>query len=87
MHCISILFVFVGVLTVSWDEYIISPDKVDRYCAKFIGHGWTNLIVASGTVFNQVLLWSPVGDRNDEDKALVIHRLVGHEVSITKKGR
>ncbi|KAK7481281.1 hypothetical protein BaRGS_00027541 [Batillaria attramentaria] len=59
-----------------------------RYCARFIGSTWSNLIVAAGTVFNQVVLWSVaqsadgVGDGggNVEDHAQpVLHRLSGHQ--------
>ncbi|KAK7109625.1 tRNA (34-2'-O)-methyltransferase regulator WDR6-like [Littorina saxatilis] len=56
-------------------------EKCLLYCAHFIGKNWCDLVLAAGTVFNQVVLWSP-GDSNrgdvDQPKS-VLHQLTGHK--------
>ncbi|XP_069139917.1 tRNA (34-2'-O)-methyltransferase regulator WDR6-like [Argopecten irradians] len=49
------------------------------YCAKFLGSSWEHLVLAAGTVFNQVLLWAPNGQTNSNGQLEVIHKLVGHQ--------
>ncbi|OWF38296.1 WD repeat-containing protein 6-like [Mizuhopecten yessoensis] len=49
------------------------------YCAKFLGTCWEHLILAAGTVFNQVLMWAPNGQTNTTGQSLVIHKLIGHQ--------
>ncbi|ESO81945.1 hypothetical protein LOTGIDRAFT_170485 [Lottia gigantea] len=50
-----------------------------RYSAHFIGTEWNNLILAAGTVFNQIVLWSPTGQADSQGHQKVIHRLEGHQ--------
>ncbi|XP_071154129.1 tRNA (34-2'-O)-methyltransferase regulator WDR6-like [Mytilus edulis] len=49
------------------------------YCARFITSSWENLILAAGTVTNQVLLWSPNTTRNSLGLCTIIHRFKGHQ--------
>lgn len=39
---------------------------------------WTNTVVISGTVFQQVIVWA-VTDESSEDRP-VLHKLCGHKV-------
>ena len=53
-----------------------------RYCACFIGDSWDGLVLASGTVFGQVVMWRPASsDVTDDARRCrpVLHRLCGHE--------
>lgn len=54
---------------------------VFRYCAKFIGQTWSDLVLAAGTVFNQVVFWRPQGPRDASGRVVVDHRSKGHQVS------
>nr|CAG8472351.1 3127_t:CDS:10 [Entrophospora candida] len=56
------------------------------YSARFFGDTKNDLILASGTVFNQILLWKMMGDKNKNGDSSIFKRLIGHEVSkILKK--
>ncbi|KAI8062820.1 uncharacterized protein B0P05DRAFT_556237 [Gilbertella persicaria] len=48
------------------------------YSARIYGHSAETLIIASGTVFNQVHLWKP-HEKNEQDDAVVYKQLIGHE--------
>ncbi|XP_014662156.1 PREDICTED: WD repeat-containing protein 6-like [Priapulus caudatus] len=48
------------------------------YSAKLVGHCWTDLVVAAGTVYNEVLLWN-TRVTGGERKNSVMHRLTGHK--------
>ncbi|XP_033756154.1 LOW QUALITY PROTEIN: WD repeat-containing protein 6-like [Pecten maximus] len=60
-------------------EQVACVENCILYCAKFLGTCWEHLILAAGTVFNQVLLWAPNGQTNTSGQSLVIHKLVGHQ--------
>lgn len=49
------------------------------YCAKFVNTQWDSLILAAGTVFNEILLWSPKGQRSQSGHVNVITSLKGHQ--------
>ena len=51
------------------------------YSARFFGDTKNDLILASGTVFNQILLWKMMGNKNENGDSTIFKRLVGHEVS------
>ena len=51
-----------------------------RYSALLIGDTWDKLVVASGTVFNQVALWKPSTEHNATERCAVQKRLTGHQV-------
>jgi hypothetical protein len=53
------------------------------YAARFHGMTTDDLLLASGTVFNEVLLWQVFGARDDYGYARVLKRFVGHEVCET----
>ncbi|KAI9179605.1 WD repeat-containing protein 6 [Blastocladiella emersonii ATCC 22665] len=55
-----------------------SEERCLLYSAALHGDSLANLVVASGTVFNQVLLWRP-STANDRDNCPVATRLIGHE--------
>ncbi|KAI7904623.1 uncharacterized protein BX663DRAFT_503002 [Cokeromyces recurvatus] len=48
------------------------------YSARIYGFTQDDLIVASGTVFNEVHLWKPCV-KNEQDDAIVYKKLIGHE--------
>lgn len=48
------------------------------YSARIFGHTPSSLIIASGTVFNEVHLWKPL-EKNEQDDAIVYKHLTGHE--------
>ena len=50
-----------------------------RYSARFFGSCLEHLIIASGTVFNQVLLWKVQGKKDENNRSPVLERLTGHE--------
>ena len=50
------------------------------YSAHFIGDDWDDLVLAAGTVFNQVVLWKTSDRCNAERRNPVLHRLSGHTV-------
>ena len=50
-----------------------------RYSARFFGSHLDHLIIASGTVFNQVLLWKVQGKKDENNRTPVLQRLTGHE--------
>ncbi|GAB6031566.1 WD repeat-containing protein 6 [Chamberlinius hualienensis] len=53
--------------------------KCILYCGIFVGSDWTTGMALSGTVFQEVLIWSPADSLDKEDFCPVIHRLLGHE--------
>jgi len=59
---------------------LFSLIRNNRYCARFITADWNKLILAAGTVINQVLLWSPMTTRNNSGECTVMHRFKGHQV-------
>lgn len=84
----------IGIVSV-FSYYIQRPDIIMHYCdvvswalfsycARFIGSSWSHLVLAAGTVFNQVVLWSPddgqILKEPDGQDAKVLHRLTGHQV-------
>ncbi|XP_046542365.1 WD repeat-containing protein 6-like [Haliotis rubra] len=60
-------------------ERVDCTEKCILYCAHFINSSWPTLVLAAGTVFNQVIIWSPHRTRNDHGQREVIHRLKGHQ--------
>lgn len=49
------------------------------YSACLIGTTLDNLVVAAGTVFQEIILWAPV-DLEVDDQCQVLHKLTGHQV-------
>ncbi len=45
-----------------------------------MGHTWSDLVLAAGTVFNQVVIWAMQGETTEQGRNTVLHRLTGHEV-------
>ncbi|XP_064630402.1 tRNA (34-2'-O)-methyltransferase regulator WDR6-like [Lineus longissimus] len=48
------------------------------YCARFLGTCWADLVLAAGTVFNQVVIWAVCGQKK-EGFSKVLYRLGGHQ--------
>lgn len=48
------------------------------YSARIFGHTLSDIILASGTVFNEVHLWKPL-EKNEQGDAIVYKELKGHE--------
>ncbi|XP_055955530.1 WD repeat-containing protein 6 [Patella vulgata] len=76
-------------VVINWDwetQTIISrvdcTEKCILYSAYFVGRTWQELVLAAGTVFNQIVLWSPTGQVNSNGQREVIHRLDGHQAII-----
>jgi len=57
-------------------------DLQKRYSAEFFGWNRDNLVIASGTVFNTVLLWN-LSRLNEMGEGEILKRLEGHEVRQT----
>ena len=55
-----------------------SEERCMLYSGKLVGGSWKSLTVASGTIFNQGLLWNPTA-LNEKGDAIVQSRLIGHE--------
>ncbi|RUS31132.1 hypothetical protein BC938DRAFT_478404 [Jimgerdemannia flammicorona] len=51
----------------------------NRYSARFHGRTRSNLVLASGTVFNQVLIWDATSPNEHDGESVVRRRLIGHE--------
>lgn len=65
---------------------IMNKQCVERcisYCSQVVGDNWDDLIILSGTVFSQILLWWPAKTANI--LCPVIFRLYGHKVSNCRK--
>ncbi|XP_066278123.1 tRNA (34-2'-O)-methyltransferase regulator WDR6-like isoform X2 [Branchiostoma lanceolatum] len=54
-------------------------EKCILYCAHFIGSSWSDLMLAAGTVFREVVLWKPCGQKEDQDCVSVLQRITGHQ--------
>ncbi|CAL1526106.1 unnamed protein product [Lymnaea stagnalis] len=58
-------------------------EKCLLYCAYFIGRTWDGLVLAAGTVFNQVVLWPVAGqcqvNASKQEPVEVVHVLSGHK--------
>ncbi|KAL4231612.1 WD repeat-containing protein 6 [Mactra antiquata] len=54
-------------------------EKCILYCAKFICSRSDCVILAAGTVFNQVLLWSSQSNTDEYNRVIPFHRLTGHQ--------
>ena len=52
----------------------------NSYSARLIGCLWEGLVLAAGTVFNQVVLWKVSGQMDEKGRVQVMHRLCGHQV-------
>lgn len=51
-----------------------------RYCALLDGLSWSDLVVFTGTVFQQILIWAPASLVEDTVNSPVLHTLKGHDV-------
>ncbi|KAL3864776.1 hypothetical protein ACJMK2_006430 [Sinanodonta woodiana] len=49
------------------------------YCAKFLTNSLDNLVLAAGTVFNQVVIWSTHSRSSETAACEVFQRLAGHQ--------
>jgi len=54
--------------------------KIIRYSATSLGEDEENIIVFSGTVFREIVIWSPFRTSNGTN---ILHRLKKHEVKYT----
>ncbi|XP_043563560.1 WD repeat-containing protein 6 isoform X2 [Chiloscyllium plagiosum] len=52
--------------------------KCILYSACFVGHNWDELILISGTVFNQLVLWRMEGPTNEDGRVQTERRISGH---------
>lgn len=56
-------------------ELLVTSKTITRYSGKILGNSLSDLIVLSGTVFGEILVWSVDGDNSH-----ILHRLTGHKV-------
>ncbi|PNF20195.1 hypothetical protein B7P43_G16418 [Cryptotermes secundus] len=49
------------------------------YCALLDGLSWSDLVVFTGTVFQQILIWAPASVEEDTVNSPVLHTLKGHD--------
>ncbi|CAG8549444.1 9494_t:CDS:10 [Gigaspora margarita] len=62
--------------------YSIQCEDLCILCsARFFGNTRDSLILASGTAFNQVILWK-ITQKNEKGRGVVFKRLIGHEGSV-----
>ncbi|XP_035672898.1 WD repeat-containing protein 6-like isoform X1 [Branchiostoma floridae] len=54
-------------------------EKCILYCAHFIGTSWSDLVLAAGTVFREVVLWKPCDQKEHQDCVSVLQRISGHQ--------
>ncbi|XP_041046788.1 WD repeat-containing protein 6 isoform X2 [Carcharodon carcharias] len=52
--------------------------KCILYSACFVGHSWTELVLISGTVFNQLVLWRMEGPTDEDGRVQTERRISGH---------
>ncbi|XP_038668167.1 WD repeat-containing protein 6 isoform X1 [Scyliorhinus canicula] len=52
--------------------------KCILYSACFVGHTWAELVLISGTVFNQLVLWRMEGPTNEDGRVQTERRISGH---------
>jgi hypothetical protein len=55
-------------------------ERTQIYCGAMFGKTWKSIIVLSGTIFQEILLWSLDNGGKDE-YVLIESRFVGHEVN------
>ncbi|XP_061194456.1 tRNA (34-2'-O)-methyltransferase regulator WDR6-like isoform X1 [Saccostrea echinata] len=60
-------------------EKVTCVENCILYCAKFINSNWEHLILAAGTVFNEILLWAPKGQKSESGHVTVLKSLKGHK--------
>ncbi|XP_077992501.1 tRNA (34-2'-O)-methyltransferase regulator WDR6-like isoform X2 [Glandiceps talaboti] len=60
-------------------EHVHCEDKCILYSACILSNTWESLVLAVGTVFNQVVLWKSSGLKNEDGRVIVDKRLRGHE--------
>ncbi|KAJ3364345.1 WD repeat-containing protein 6 [Allomyces arbusculus] len=61
------------------DATLQCSERCILYSATIVGDSLDSLVIASGTVFNQVLLWRPNGPQDADGAVQVDKALVGHE--------
>ncbi|GJQ74422.1 hypothetical protein Trydic_g21292 [Trypoxylus dichotomus] len=52
-------------------------ERCISYCAQVVDDNWNNLIILSGTVFSQILVWWPT--KSADKLCPVLYRLIGHK--------
>uniref|UniRef100_UPI00398EC101 tRNA (34-2'-O)-methyltransferase regulator WDR6-like isoform X2 n=1 Tax=Pristiophorus japonicus TaxID=55135 RepID=UPI00398EC101 len=52
--------------------------KCILYSACFVGRSWAELVLVSGTVFNQLVLWRMEGPTNEDGRVRADRRISGH---------
>lgn len=60
-------------------EVISCQENCILYSAHFIGDNWSDLVLAAGVVFNEVVLWCPGKCKSSSGRSDVIGRYKGHE--------
>ncbi|KAJ3349140.1 WD repeat-containing protein 6 [Allomyces javanicus] len=61
------------------DVTLQCSERCILYSATIFGNSLESVVIASGTVFNQVLMWRPNGPKDADGAAQVDKALVGHE--------
>ncbi|KAK7869751.1 hypothetical protein R5R35_008286 [Gryllus longicercus] len=58
---------------------IICEERCILYSSTFVGSSWDQLVVFAGTVFQEVIIWSPSDNETSGLDCPVLHRLQGHK--------
>lgn len=63
-------------------DIVICIERCISYCATIVYNKWDDLVVLSGTVFSEILIWTPNHFDSEEEPPLcsVLYRLRGHKV-------
>lgn len=57
----------------------VCQEKCIVYCATFVGDSWDHLVLLVGTVFREVVIWSPAESSKTNFDCTVLQRLQGHK--------
>lgn len=71
------------------DKHVIARAECAEKCVLFCGQvvmmsgSWESVVLLAGMVSQQIVLWGPWGEMDDSGRIVPLHRLIGHQVSIT----
>ncbi|XP_071533185.1 tRNA (34-2'-O)-methyltransferase regulator WDR6 isoform X2 [Panulirus ornatus] len=70
------------------EENVVAKAECAEKCVLFCGQVvmisgfWESVILLAGMVSQQIVLWGPWGDMDDNGRIVPLHRLIGHQGSI-----
>ncbi|XP_071793458.1 tRNA (34-2'-O)-methyltransferase regulator WDR6-like [Asterias amurensis] len=83
-NCLGIVLAHNSVMLWDWElkvciEHVHCAENCILYSAKILGDTWQGMTVCAGTVFNQVVLWTPREEKDSMGRVQVSRRLIGHQ--------